>query len=217
MATHHQKSSNMYKILCSGIKKSKYKNKKFLLIIAFLANVIISFGLSFGIGSPGAIQTRTKKLNCDVVSLHKDAQSAIRRAENPGCQEKIKEIACLQNDDLYPRELKSQCDFYDKVDYLGCFQDNSNQRIFNGPRIEFPKYNSPHECVKYCLQRKFALAGVQDGSLCECGNTVPQKSRIDEENCNVDCPGDEERKCGGQLAMNIYKVSLQNILLLIVF
>ena len=152
---------------------------------------------------------------CDEALLHKDAQSAIQRAQSPECQAKIKEIACLQNDDLYPTELKSQCDFYDKVAYLGCFRDNSNKRIFNSSKLETPKSMSPHQCVKYCLQRKFALAGVQEGLRCVCGNTVSQKLRIDEENCNMDCPGDEERKCGGKLAMNIYKVSLQNILLLI--
>ena len=70
--------------------------------------------------------------------------------------------------------------------------------------------------MKYCLQRKFALAGVQYGFWCECGNTVSQILRIDEEKCNMDCPGDEDRKCGGRLTMNVYQVSLQNILLRII-
>ena len=153
----------------------------------------------------------------DALLLHKDTQSAIQRAKSLECQAKIKEIAGLQNaGNLYPTELKSQCDFYDKVTYLGCFQDSFNKRIFNGTRTKFPKSNSPHECVKYCLQRKFALAGVQYGFWCECGNTVSQILRIDEEKCNMDCPGDEDRKCGGRLTMNVYQVSLQNILLRII-
>ena len=184
----------------SIIFSGKYKHYIFVLLAAILARYIVSLWT---------------KDTCDVALLHKDAQSAIKRAKSPECQAKIKEIACLQNDDLYPAELKSQCDFYDKVAYLGCFRDNSNQRIFDSSRLEIPKSMSPHECLKYCLQRKFALAGVQEGLRCVCGNTVSQKLRIDEENCNMDCPGDEERKCGGKLAMNIYKVSLQNILLLI--
>ena len=159
----------------------------------------------------------SKNFASDAALLHKDAQSAIQRAKSPECQAKIKEIAGLQNaGDLYPTELKSQCDFYDKVTYLGCFQDSFNKRIFNGTRTKFPKSNSPHECVKYCLQRKFALAGVQYGFWCECGNTVSQILRIDEEKCNMDCPGDEDRKCGGRLTMNVYQVSLQNVLLRII-
>ena len=176
----------------SIIYSQKYKYYSFVLITTILASYI----------------TSVFKDIWDLALLHKDAQIAIEKAKSPECKAKIKEIASLQNDDLYPTELKSQCDFYDKVDYLGCFQDNFKQRIFNGSRIRLPKSNSPHECVKYCLQRKFALAGVQYGFWCECGNTVSQKSRIDEEKCNKNCPGDEERNCGGKLTMNIYQVSL---------
>ena len=179
----------------SIIFSGKYKYYIFVLLTAILARYIVSLWT---------------KDTCDVALLHKDAQSAIKRAKSPECQAKIKEIACLQNENLYPTELKSQCNFYDKVDYLGCFQDHFKQRIFNGSRIRFPKSNSPHECVKYCLQRKFDLAGVQYGFWCECGNTIDQKVRIDEEKCNMNCPGDEDRKCGGQLAMSIYQVSLPN-------
>ena len=128
------------------------------------------------------------------------------RAPNEECKRTLLEVACMK-DNLYPKEIESTCDFYEKVNYLGCFRDSLKQRLLNGARIRFEDYNNPYECTKFCASQNFALAGVQFGIGCDCGNNVSEDKRLPEHMCNMSCPGDQKYKCGGHLAMNVYEVS----------
>ena len=86
--------------------------------------------------------------NCSIDLLNKDAQSAIKRAESKQCKQKIQETVCL-HENLYPKELKPTCDFYEKVKYLGCFKDSFENRIFkNGARLRMTNENSPQVSVR---------------------------------------------------------------------
>ena len=143
--------------------------------------------------------------------LQKEAKSALNRAKSPKCKESLKKIAC-QSSELYPPEIQSQCDFYQDLPYVGCFQDSFQNRILqNGSvKVNLKLTNSPEECARYCYERKFPLAGVQFSRECFCGDTVDPIYKIDEDKCDNACPGSLSQKCGGYLAMNIYKTKFPN-------
>ena len=143
--------------------------------------------------------------------LHKDAKSALNRAKSPQCKESLKTIACQAENELYPQNIQSSCDFYQELPYLGCFQDYSQNRILqNGShKVNLKLTNSPEECARYCYERKFPLAGLQYGRECFCGETVDSSHKITKDKCDITCPGDESKKCGGYYTMNIYETKFK--------
>ena len=144
---------------------------------------------------------------CDSSQFTKETKFAIQRAKTPECKAKIANLACIA-DDLYPKELKSQCDFHQKVKYLGCFQDSEKERLFRGKRTGFPNFNNPYECTKFCAQNGYLLAGLQMGFGCVCDNHINLSKKIDEEHCNIPCPDGNGLICGGEVTLNVYEVSL---------
>ena len=139
--------------------------------------------------------------------LDKDAKSALNRAKTKECKANLERIACLQNS-LYPTEIKSNCDFYQNLPYLGCFRDKHDFRILNNgsTKANLKSINSPEECARFCFERKFPLAGLQYGRECFCGDSIDEKFRIGEEKCDQPCPGNPEVQCGGFYTMNVYEV-----------
>ena len=202
MASKKQKSEKSSKIT------SNYSNYLIIAIIAITCNYLIT-NLSYFQTENGS-ELLSKFPNCSVDLLNKDAQSAIKRAKTKECKQKIQETVCF-HDNLYPKSLEPTCDFYEKLKYLGCFKDSLEKRIFNGTRFRLTNNNSPQACVKFCLDRRFSMAGVQFGFWCECGNSMASNVKVDESRCDKPCPGDSERKCGGELAMNIYKVRFDSV------
>ena len=64
--------------------------------------------------------------------------------------------------------------------------------------------------MSLCNGTGYDLAGVQDGTKCLCTNEHPHtKSAYD--NCNMACSGDENKTCGGDWKMNLYKKADSNI------
>ena len=122
------------------------------------------------------------------------------------CKQKIKETSCL-TDILYPSEVKSTCDFYQKVNYLGCFQNSERNRLFHGDRITFPGANDPYECANFCASKSYALAGMQMGFGCICDNEISKSKKIDEQLCNIPCPGNSTYNCGGKVTLNVYQIN----------
>ena len=145
---------------------------------------------------------------CDSSLFSKEAISAIQRAKSSECKAKLTKIACI-GDDLYPKEIKSKCDFYQKVGYLGCFQDSYKQRLFKGAKRQFDGFNNPYECTKFCAQNGYSLAGLQMGFGCACDNNIDMSKKIDEDHCNMPCNDGSNLICGGKITMNVYKVSLE--------
>lgn len=99
---------------------------------------------------------------CDIST--KEAISAINRAKTQHCKHLISNITCLSNSgQLYPVNLKSSCPAEGYVGHkeLGCFKDEKNYRLLNGYFGINKKENSPHYCIKLCLQSGFPYAGVQ--------------------------------------------------------
>ena len=147
---------------------------------------------------------------CNPAFFHKDAQSAIKRAKSPECKQLLKDVACsYHSGTLYPKEIQPTCDFEQKVKYLGCYQENRHTRILNGTHQALKNAMTPYDCVNYCHEHGFAYAGVQWSVECFCGNEIHKDFKIPEHRCNMTCPGDKTKHCGGSLALSIYEVRVQ--------
>ena len=179
------------KKFCTDIRK--YKQYIFVGLLAIIVNYLIVVIFTWE--------------NCNPAYFHKDAQSAIKRAKSPECKQKLKDVACAANSEtLYPKEIQPTCDFYQKVNYVGCFQDNRDFRILNGTPLRHPNVMTPYDCVNHCYEQGYDYAGVQWGQECFCGNELQTDFRIPEQRCNFTCPGDKSQNCGGSLALGIYEV-----------
>ena len=62
----------------------------------------------------------------------------------------------------------------------------------------------PADCVALCLEGSYALAGVQAGEGCWCGDTPPVAEVTEEKECDIPCQGDESITCGGHWRMNVF-------------
>jgi len=97
-----------------------------------------------------------------------------------------------------------------QLSYLGCCQDNPDQRDLPILKIDPDDLpNSPETCVFLCGQDNWAYAGVQ-GINCYCGGVYGQIGRAAEEECNTPCPGDNPdtaqspQICGGTQRNSVY-------------
>ena len=92
--------------------------------------------------------------------------------------------------------------------FLGCYKDKGDPYGHSRSDLNhFANLNSPmsvQKCVRYCGERGFAYAGVQNGNMCACGNSYGRYGKAD--NCNVKCTGNKRQNCGGFGANSIYLV-----------
>ena len=67
---------------------------------------------------------------------------------------------------------------------------------------------TPEKCIETCANMSSVFAGVETGSECFCGDTVPTEDMIaKDEECDSPCQGDKKKMCGGTSRMNIYTTS----------
>jgi len=149
-------------------------------------------------------------------TLEADAQHAVNRATTPYCKNGIIQVFCMhQKGLLYPQQLPRYCPSTENSSkqYLGCFQDYAESRIFNGFVTEMSETNAPFACINYCLRIGFSLAGLQYRYECWCGKALSVNGmRVSELQCNMSCPSHETQSvCGGYLAMSVYLTGLSAI------
>lgn len=147
---------------------------------------------------------------CDINS--REAISAVHRAKSQNCKSQIINITCLiQQGHFYPEALSNKC-YNDGTTYgkhLGCFVDEKKQRLLSGYYGIYPNTNSPNMCLDICIQAGFPFAGVQYGTECFCGEDVPQAtSEVPNSSCDMMCPGDTSKNCGGYFTMNVFETGL---------
>jgi len=86
-----------------------------------------------------------------------------------------------------------------------CVQDDQSRLL---DHYESITDNTPSACIQLCRRKGFKYAGVQYAILCFCGNEAPPSDRIrSETECDIKCPGDDSKKCGGTWRMNVYAVA----------
>ncbi|KAL0117574.1 hypothetical protein PUN28_010406 [Cardiocondyla obscurior] len=170
------------------------------------------------------LRNRTSKIKLDRKSLNftptcdvmvREAVSAITRAQNQGCKQRIVNVTCLsQQGLLYPERVQSLCPhspgFTGKPINLGCFKDDKTLRALSGYYHVFKGNNTPERCAYMCLQSGFPYAGTEYSMECFCGMEEPlQTKRLPDSSCNMKCSGNPKKTCGGYLTINIYWTGIQ--------
>ena len=61
------------------------------------------------------------------------------------------------------------------------------------------------KCKKFCFDKNYLYAGVQNTNECFCGNDIKPKILKPKTECKLHCTGDSSQICGGPWRMNIYE------------
>lgn len=94
--------------------------------------------------------------------------------------------------------------------YLGCFEENENNRIFNSYSQSFST-NTPEMCSTLCYKFGYTYSGVTYKNGCFCGSQPPNESKftkVDDKQCNTKCSGDANQFCGGGWRMSVFSTGL---------
>ena len=84
-----------------------------------------------------------------------------------------------------------------------CVKDNATHVL--SQYVATTSTNTPALCMKLCHDKGYLYAGVEAGSMCNCGNTPPPESiLVNEDQCNLTCSGDATQTCGGDSMMDVY-------------
>ncbi|KAK0125522.1 hypothetical protein ONS96_009359 [Cadophora gregata f. sp. sojae] len=87
--------------------------------------------------------------------------------------------------------------------YAGCANDTSATRALTGILL----YNSTMDastCQRYCFQKHYALAGLENGNQCFCGLALSNGATLGRTGCTVPCVGNSSEICGGPSRLSIY-------------
>ena len=85
---------------------------------------------------------------------------------------------------------------------LGCYKD-FGKRILPKAFINISR-NTPVKCSNHCKKEGYPLSGVQYRTQCFCGRRLPARAfLINPGRCNMKCPGNKNKRCGGSWAMNV--------------
>ncbi|KAK9719012.1 Xylosyltransferase 2 [Basidiobolus ranarum] len=90
------------------------------------------------------------------------------------------------------------------VSSIGCYSDSGSSPILNGIPSQnlSPPFFDPTQiffsCQQFCGKHQFPYIGIQEGKMCTCGNTPPNKSvKVGEGNCDIICQDNGKENCGG--------------------
>ena len=88
-----------------------------------------------------------------------------------------------------------------------CMKDQRSPRIL--PKYLYGKAeNTPELCMSSCKAKGYMLSGVEYRAECWCGNIEPADSyQAPPGDCDLACPGDKGKMCGGGWRINVYATS----------
>ncbi|KAK3387810.1 hypothetical protein B0H63DRAFT_470957 [Podospora didyma] len=95
--------------------------------------------------------------------------------------------------------------------YVGCASDDPANRTFGRTNkwVGWPDM-TVQKCIAFCQADGHLFAGVEWGSECFCGQTLPADRQPSPANkCIKPCSGDAGQTCGGDRAMSLYKACSQ--------
>lgn len=97
--------------------------------------------------------------------------------------------------------------------HIGCFRDSSKKRLLSNYFKKLPN-NSPAKCTDLCLQSGYLYAGVEYGTECFCGKTLPpDEYKLKDIMCNMECPQNTLEMCGGYFTIDVYNTGLPSEIL----
>ncbi|CAG7918229.1 unnamed protein product [Penicillium olsonii] len=77
---------------------------------------------------------------------------------------------------------------------MGCYSEVDSMKS-QGPFT----FQSPGHCQEQCSSKGFKVAALSRGDMCYCGDKLPAESaKVDDDKCDLTCPGWPEEKCGGK-------------------
>lgn len=85
-----------------------------------------------------------------------------------------------------------------------CYVDTS-ARILGSENVAFGPITLEY-CAQLCANKKFRLAGTEDGSECYCGNKLNIDKPEVSTHCESQCNGNTFQSCGGDWAISIFEV-----------
>eukprot|EP00051_Salpingoeca_urceolata_P002175 m.47862 g.47862 ORF g.47862 m.47862 type:complete len:851 (-) comp11951_c0_seq1:94-2646(-) len=91
---------------------------------------------------------------------------------------------------------------------VGCFSDYEDGRTRVLPLGPIAvRHNSQKDCALACFAFAYNVSGVEDGTQCFCGSSVPPSSKSEPANdCQaMKCPGDSGEGCGGNCRILVSK------------
>eukprot|EP01064_Diplonema_japonicum_P030264 TRINITY_DN50_c0_g1_i4.p1 TRINITY_DN50_c0_g1~~TRINITY_DN50_c0_g1_i4.p1 ORF type:complete len:1177 (+),score=258.27 TRINITY_DN50_c0_g1_i4:61-3591(+) len=80
--------------------------------------------------------------------------------------------------------------------YAGCYRDYQSSRQFPVYAYSDRNGNNVEECTRTCQHNGYAVAGLQNGNQCWCGNDLGSRKSLPEYLCRTPCPGDTSVTCG---------------------
>ena len=93
--------------------------------------------------------------------------------------------------------------------YLGCYTDGLDTRAL-ASSVYYDNAMTVEKCLAYCKNGGYLTAGVQYGTQCYCGASLPSWSigsgSLDpvEYGCDMPCGGNSAEYCGGPVRNNVY-------------
>lgn len=89
---------------------------------------------------------------------------------------------------------------------IGCYEDNQGFRVLSAfAQLGEGGTQMDHDvCAQLCLERKYSLAGVEDGHQCFCGNAITKGAKL-KPGCDTPCTmNSKQEKCGGDSRVEVY-------------
>ncbi|XP_038056096.1 scavenger receptor cysteine-rich domain superfamily protein-like [Patiria miniata] len=92
--------------------------------------------------------------------------------------------------------------------YIGCYRDSGRDRVLPHNRLKDPSVDALL-CIERCYRAGYALAGVERGDECYCGEADTVYDRLGaaaEDDCRTACRSDSDQLCGGRDRIGVFDV-----------
>ncbi|OAA73501.1 Carbohydrate-binding WSC [Cordyceps fumosorosea ARSEF 2679] len=116
-----------------------------------------------------------------------------------------------------PPQLRVYVDDTHKYAYYGCYNETTlaegsagTRALAGGTSLVRPDNMTVPTCLSFCQDgdTKYRYAGVEWSRECWCAQSIAGiAQRLDDTECNFPCSGNETQACGGQLKLNVYRMS----------
>ncbi|CDZ98532.1 beta-1,6-N-acetylglucosaminyltransferase, contains WSC domain [Phaffia rhodozyma] len=87
---------------------------------------------------------------------------------------------------------------------LGCFGDPSGRLM--GTPVAQTSTMSYAACRRQCAFDGYDIAGLENGYICLCANSIPASSVVDDSLCNVPCQGNSSEACGSYYSLSAFSL-----------
>lgn len=105
-------------------------------------------------------------------------------------------------------KFTSAAEYLGHKDYKGCWIDQDHERDLDGVTKDFGKEMTPDKCFKFCSDRGYKFAGLENEHLCSCDNEFGKYGLVGSADCNCPCMGDPQERCGCELRQKVYQLDV---------